>query len=227
MAKSNAEPTKSRQKTERSAAKNPGKRETNKEQTKARILKAALELFRKKGFHNTTTKEISQKAKIAEGTLFNYFKTKEDLALYFYETELQNRMDWYHQNESIQEAPLPEKLFAIIQHSLERLAPYEEFIGAVYLRALQPRSKLNPLSLDVQEIRVRQLKFIREILAEAEEKAEIPPLGDFGAYACGLFYIGILTYWLNDRSKDKENTLAFLDRALVLAHQFLKRGWEW
>ena len=35
---------------------------------------------------------------------------------------------------------LPEKLFAIIHRLLERLGPYEEFIGAVYLRALQPSS---------------------------------------------------------------------------------------
>lgn len=85
-----------------------------------------------------------------------------------------------------------------------------------------------PLSLDTQELHLQELKFIRDILAEAEENGEIPPLGDFGAYAVGLGYIGILTYWLNDKSEGKESTMAFLDRALKLAHHFLQRGsWEW
>jgi len=50
-------------------------------------LRAALDLFAEKGFYRTTTKAISKKAGIAEGTLFNYFETKEDLALYFFERE--------------------------------------------------------------------------------------------------------------------------------------------
>lgn len=204
------------------------KREQNKEQTRERILKAAMELFRKKGFYKTTTREISQKARIAEGTLFNYFKTKEDLALYFFAKELQERIDWYYQDEYIQQAPLPEKLFAITQHSLDRMAPYEEFIGAVYLRAFQPHSKLNPLSIDVQELRVKVLKFLRDVLAEAEENEDIPPVGDFGAYAVALGYFGILTYWLNDRSEGKENTMALLDRSIHFFQHFLKRGaWTW
>ena len=64
-----------------------GKRVQKKEKTKQAILKAALELFAAKGFYATTTKAISKKAQIAEGTLFNYFETKEDLALYFFEEE--------------------------------------------------------------------------------------------------------------------------------------------
>ena len=227
-----ATPRKSRTKppstSGRSTKKAPGKRAKSKEQTKERILKAALELFGKKGFYKTTTKEISQKAKIAEGTLFNYFKTKEDLALYFLETELQTCIDWYYKDDYVRAAPLPEKLFAIVQRYLDRIEPYQDFIGAVYLRALQPRSKLNPLSLDIQELRIRELKFIREILEEAEEKEEIPAFGELGPYALGLGFIGILTYWLNDCSEGKENTMALLDRALTIANNVLRQGgWEW
>ena len=43
------------------------------------ILNAALNLLNEKGFHGTTTAEIAQKAGIATGTLFNYFKSKEEL----------------------------------------------------------------------------------------------------------------------------------------------------
>src|SRR5580692_8169142 len=121
-----------------------GRRAENKDKTKQAILEAALRLFAEKGFYRTTTKAISRKAGIAEGTLFNYFETKEDLALYFFEREMDEVMDWYKGNRRMERAALPEKLFAIIHHFLERLEPYEEFIGAVYLRSLAPSSKLSP-----------------------------------------------------------------------------------
>jgi len=146
------------------------KRVENKEKTKRALLSAALDLFAQKGFYQTTTKAISRKAGIAEGTLFNYFQTKEDLALYFFEQELAAIIDWYQADRRAKQAPLPEKLFAIIHHLLERISPYEDFIGAVYLRALQPSSKLSPLSLQSQERNLRYLRFIREVLAEAAEE---------------------------------------------------------
>ena len=205
-----------------------GKRDLNKEKTKERILAAALELFRHNGLDGTTTKQISKKAGIAEGTLFNYFKTKEDLALFFFQKETHDLVRWYGRETRLQRAPLPEQLFAIIHRQLEYIDPYEEFIGAVFFRSLQPHSKLSPLSLESQELRLKYLRFVRDILAQAEEKEEIPRLGELGAYAVGLFYIGIVMYWLHDPSRGKQKTLALLDRSLRLATGMLKKGaWDW
>lgn len=49
------------------------------------IMGAALKLFTERGFHGTSTAQISKDAGVATGTLFNYFPTKEDLInnLYF------------------------------------------------------------------------------------------------------------------------------------------------
>ena len=44
-----------------------------------KILEAALQLFTSKGFHGTPTSEIAKTAGVANGTLFHYFKTKEEL----------------------------------------------------------------------------------------------------------------------------------------------------
>ena len=206
----------------------PGKREKNKERTKERILAAALELFREKGLEGTTTKEVSRKAGIAEGTLFNYFKTKEDLALYFFQKETDNLIRWFGAESRLHKAALPEKLFAIIHRQLEYVEPYEDFIGAVFCRSLQPTSSLSPLSFESQELRLKYLRFIREILAEAEQNGEIPRVGDLGAYAFGLFYLGIVAHWLQDASRGKQKTLALLDRALNFGANVLKKGrWEW
>jgi AcrR family transcriptional regulator len=208
--------------------KRPGRRDRNKEKTRQKILSAALELFKQRGLDGTTTKAICRKAGIAEGTLFNYFKTKEDLALYFFQKEAGKLEAWFRAEARLQRAPLPEKLFAIIHRQLEDIAPYEDFIGSVFFRSLQPQSKLSPLSLESEELRVRYLKFIRGVLEGAEEKKEIPEVGMLGAYAVGLFYMGIVTHWLHDTSRGKQKTLALLDRSLNLAMKVLKKGeWDW
>jgi AcrR family transcriptional regulator len=56
---------------------------------KQKILDASLKLFVEQGFHGTSTAEIAKKARVATGTLFHYFPTKEDLinSLYFHSKE--------------------------------------------------------------------------------------------------------------------------------------------
>lgn len=50
------------------------------------ILLAALKLFVEFGFHGTPTSKIAQEAGVSNGTLFHYYKTKDELvvALYIY-----------------------------------------------------------------------------------------------------------------------------------------------
>lgn len=43
------------------------------------ILKVALILFSEKGFHGTTMDEIAKRAKVAKGSIYTYFNSKQDL----------------------------------------------------------------------------------------------------------------------------------------------------
>ncbi len=54
---------------------------------KAHILETALKLFARHGFDGTSTKQIAQTAGIAEGLIFHYFPTKDDLLNAVLETE--------------------------------------------------------------------------------------------------------------------------------------------
>ncbi|MFQ3619860.1 MAG: TetR/AcrR family transcriptional regulator [Spirochaetales bacterium] len=53
---------------------------------KNRIFKATLDLIAKKGFHGASMLSIALKARVAAGTIYTYFKSKEDLidALYLH-----------------------------------------------------------------------------------------------------------------------------------------------
>ncbi|HYG59176.1 MAG TPA: TetR/AcrR family transcriptional regulator [Symbiobacteriaceae bacterium] len=51
------------------------------EELRAALIQTGLRLFAEKGFAATTVDEITTAAGVAKGTFYNYFKTKEDLAL--------------------------------------------------------------------------------------------------------------------------------------------------
>jgi TetR/AcrR family fatty acid metabolism transcriptional regulator len=46
---------------------------------KQSILQAAIEVFSKGGFRNSSISEIAKRANVAEGTIYQYYKNKEDL----------------------------------------------------------------------------------------------------------------------------------------------------
>ncbi len=61
---------------------------------RTRLLEAALQLFVESGFHNTPTSKIAKQAGIANGTLFYFFPTKDDLVKALY-TDIKGRMTAY------------------------------------------------------------------------------------------------------------------------------------
>ena len=65
-----------------------GKRARNKREKRDRIVTAAHRLFRKHGYSETTTQQIAEAADIGSGTLFLYAKSKEDLLILVFTTEM-------------------------------------------------------------------------------------------------------------------------------------------
>ena len=53
------------------------RRERKKQETRQRLLEVAWDLFRVRGYEETTVEEITGAADVAKGTFFNYFETKE------------------------------------------------------------------------------------------------------------------------------------------------------
>lgn len=221
--KSSTKLTKRRQ-LGRKSSKESGKRDQNKQAIRDRIVKAALTLFQTKGFEATTTKAIARKAAIAEGTVFNYFRTKEDIALFFFEEEVDHAIKAVRDDPRLRKAPLEEKLFTLIHSQLEFLAPYERFIGAALLHALNPASHLGAFSHRAQQLRHRYLAFVAELIEDSSRKQKKDALSWLAPEAFWIYYLGVLLFWLYDTSDGKQRTLAFLDRSLHVGVSFLKAG---
>jgi AcrR family transcriptional regulator len=221
--KSSARRSAARKSPAKRKTKGGGVRASQKAAIRGRIVKAALDLFQSKGFDATTTRMIAKRAKLAEGTIFNYFETKEDLALYFFELEVDHAIAAVRDNPKLGKAPLEEKLFALVEAQLDYLAPYEKFIGAAFVHALRPTSRLS-ISIQALDLRNRYLAFVQQLIEESPASRPGSVIAFAVPMIFWIYYIGILLHWLNDTSPGKGNTLALLDRTLSLGVGFLRQG---
>src|SRR5277367_4078990 len=65
-----------------------GRAERNKRDKRARIVAAARELFRTKGFEQTTTSQIAELADVGKGTLFFHARSKDELLVMVFQEEM-------------------------------------------------------------------------------------------------------------------------------------------
>ena len=72
-------------------------------ETRERLFRAALDVFSKKGFAETTVEDITNAADVGKGTFFNYFPSKDHILLAFAEMQiarLQHAVDEAHRNNT-------------------------------------------------------------------------------------------------------------------------------
>jgi AcrR family transcriptional regulator len=90
----------------------PGLRERKKQQTREVIAESAGRLFAERGFDAVTVAEVARAAGVSEGTVFNYFPTKEDLfygGMEIFEAELV---------EAVRQRPAGESVLAAFRRFL-------------------------------------------------------------------------------------------------------------
>jgi AcrR family transcriptional regulator len=59
------------------------RRERRRAETRERLFRAALDLFARRGYMETTVEDITEAADVGKGTFFNYFPTKEHVLATF------------------------------------------------------------------------------------------------------------------------------------------------
>ena len=97
------------------------RREREKLRQRNEMLAAALALFSEKGYHSVSMQEIAEKAEFAVGTLYKFFKNKEDL----YKALISMQADRFH-------AALTEALTAE-GDAVERLRAYVQAKRKIYM----------------------------------------------------------------------------------------------
>ena len=117
---------------------------TKEEQEKRRheIFHQVVNIFLKKGFQETSMREIAQAAGIGKSTLYDYFKTKDDILIYFFEDQI-NDITREAQRIALQNLPADKRLRQIMEMHLEFLQANRSAFMKLSLEAqrLKPESQ--------------------------------------------------------------------------------------
>lgn len=95
-----------------------------------RILRAAITVFARKGFHATRVSEVARAAGVADGTIYLYFKSKEELLVSVFEDRISNLLGFMQ--EDLPRLPTaPDKLRAVIDMQLGLLEGERELAEVI------------------------------------------------------------------------------------------------
>jgi len=135
-----------------------------------RILAAAERIFARHGFFAARVTEIAKEAGVADGTIYLYFKSKDDLLISWFEHRMKQVND--ELRATIERVPPHEQLRAFIKRYLE-LVHDEPAAAEVLTIELRQSSKFmkeyeNPQFADF-------LRMLGGLVAAEQERGEIEP----------------------------------------------------
>jgi len=183
--------------------------EAAKQENRRRILAKAAELFADRGFEESTTRDIALATGLAVGTMFNYFPSKETMAMSMVTDALRQGGEDYQRRRTGEE-DLVEDLFLFVVSGLRRLHPLRPFIGPVLERSLSPFPR-KTVCQEGEAARIEHLGSVHEIISR-HGFTEAPDYVAMNMY--WSLYLGILAFWTNDTSPKQVESRALIDYSL-------------
>jgi AcrR family transcriptional regulator len=193
---------------------------TKAEETRARILEAALTLFRKRGFDQTTMRDIASEAGVATGAAYYYFRSKEEMVMALYLLTAEEARSILP-SAIAGTKDLGKRIHAIIDLTFQQFANHRSLLGALMKVGLDPSHPLSPLGKETKEIREAQIENFRRALDGSN--VSIPK--DLVPHLPRLFWfyqLGLIAFWIYDDSPARRRTQQLFDGTLDLILQMIR-----
>ncbi|HEY2857804.1 MAG TPA: TetR family transcriptional regulator [Terracidiphilus sp.] len=192
---------------------------TKSEQTRARILEAALAVFRERGFEAATMREIAAQAGMAVGAAYYYFDSKDALVLAFYE---QSQQQMAPQSDCILDAAktLEQRLRGIIGLKFAHFALNRRLLAALCAH-VDPEHPLSPFSPQTANIRDADIAGFER--AVRDSRVRLPrSILPYLPRLLWLYQMGVFLFWVYDRSPRQSRTELLFDKTLGMVLILLK-----
>ena len=184
------------------------------EQTRATIIDAALSLFEENGYEASTMRAIASRAGVSVGNAYYYFDSKESLIQGFYD-----RAATQHERRATAEldgvSDLDERARITLGAWVDEMAGFHEFAGVFLRTASDPSSPMSPFSSESAPARDRAVDLWRTVVDGSDTdvpdviRDELPEL-------LWLFQMGLVLFWVHDRSPDATATRLLIDRVVPM-----------
>lgn len=189
------------------------------DETRGRILEAALLVFRERGFEKATMREIATEAGVAVGAAYYYFDSKDALVMAFYE-RVQSEMQASTALALGKAKTLETRLRAIISAKFTYFAPNRKLLGALSAH-VDPEHPLSPFSAETATIREEDISVFEQAVAESGVKLP-PSVSPYLGRLIWMYQMGLILFWVYDKSPDQSRTMLLYDKTMKMLIVTLK-----
>jgi AcrR family transcriptional regulator len=147
----------------------PTRRERQSAERRERLFRAAMELFARKGFAETTVEDITNAADLGKGTFFNYFPNKEHILLAFGEMQLSKLQAAFDEMRS-RNVPVPVFMRSLGARMTQEPIRNPAMIRILLQAFLTDDSKVREPMLELQN---RVIGIHTEMIRIGQERGEI------------------------------------------------------
>jgi TetR/AcrR family fatty acid metabolism transcriptional regulator len=133
------------------------------------IIEAAVKVFAKKGFYNAKVSEIAREASVADGTIYLYFKNKDDILISIFEEKMHLLIKQVEKEISKVEDPL-EKIKAFVEQHIYMIKDNKHLAEVMQIE-LRQSSKFMRRYVPVKFL--EYLNLVGKIIEEGKEKGAI------------------------------------------------------
>ncbi|KWZ66977.1 TetR/AcrR family transcriptional regulator [Bacillus altitudinis] len=136
------------------------------EKTKQKIVTASRDLFAKKGYSETSVRDILEAAEISKGNLYHHFKGKEFLFLHIMEEDHRFMMETWHEEKQMLHRAIDKlagfaELLSQMGINYPLMRASEEFCASAFTSD-EVMERLNKIDVDFDDV-------MRDILHEGNE----------------------------------------------------------
>ena len=190
------------------------------DETRNRILDAALRLFRERGFAETTMRDVATEAGVATGAAYYYFRSKEELVLAFY-VRTDHEMREVFTKAIASSKDLRKRMRGLIDAKFEQFVEHRALLTALLKAGVDPRDRLSPFGEETRDVREETIEWY----ARAIEGSDVKLPRDIAPHVPRLlwmYHMGLIYFWITDQSPRQERTRRLVDATLDLVVQLLK-----
>jgi TetR/AcrR family transcriptional regulator, fatty acid metabolism regulator protein len=130
------------------------------------IIDAAVEVIAENGYHSSQVSKIAKKAGVADGTIYLYFKNKEDILVSLFQEKMGQFIEKIEQ-ETTSKQSAEQKLLTLIKTHFEQLAADHHLAIVTQLELRQSNKELRQ---KINFVLKRYLNVIDQIVEEGVEE---------------------------------------------------------
>lgn len=194
------------------------RKQSDPEERRKQILRAAAVVFAERGFHRTRVSDIARQAGIAHGLIYHYFHSKDDLLQSIFEDNWMVFLKVLEDLTEQHERPVAARLQSVVELVLDALEVVPEILQ-VMIREVSRSGRF--VREDTVGLFRRAIELLGVLIREGQESGELDPSLDVDTSAHVIMgsietvCTGFLLGHVGGREKDLASVKVSLARSLL------------